>query len=975
MRDTPLALEAICLKSMSLKPADRYHSPRKLADDLERWLGVEPVLARRETWSEQLSRLERKHRTLVRVSMLSLVLITLLSSIAAYWISQERDRNAQLAVAESKAKTEAQNAERFANTARNDALGAKADADRERGLANEKANEATQKATELQVQLAKSYFRHGVEEYKVGRMFEGGFDIAAAWMLLPKDHELRSAYESVSMDRSLQGGRMAPFQGGQWSPDRSIFISRVNGGYQINDRRTMKPVGALLVGLDPRMYTEFQFTPDNQRVLAFLGENTVRVWNANTGAEIGQWHTHNLSNASNNRAIGPTTIVSPQSDLAASRCSDNSVRIWEIETGIQRGDPLKHGDFVTLMRFSPDGQRLATTSWGEQESHLWNTQTGAAVGVPLRHEKAVYGLLFSPDGKHLLSSSADRTIRDWNATTGDPIGEPIRTDSEEHLISFYPDGQSFAAGFDIPGGKFKGFLQIRKFPEGTRMGEPIPNDRLRHSVEFSPDGSRLLNVSHEGNAALWDAKTGLPVGESFQTESHLEFDSDGTRLLGNGHTVQVFPPAPTLGPAPTGDIVRELRITSNGERVRAAVGHSIRVWNTKTLEVVGELTQEDRVIISFAVSKDEQSFVTGTECQSGQDFTAFARIRNAATGELVVPPLRHPHKVMDVAFHPDGTLVATACFDGGLRLWSTKTGEMVGEAFADSARGRGEFQKRPAAAVAFRPDGRQLAFGSSEYGNLWSVSPLKLTHQFSTLGYSSSSPNAIDYSPDGKRVVTVYSDRTARIWDTTTGERMGDVMRHQITAVLFDAAFSPDGAVIAKVADGMEIKFWDAWTGVPVRETFACPQVSQIAFTPDGNQMISGGLDRNLRVWDVTPDPRPKDISDMLTMMNYQPGQQRLAGLPNPSARYSYEERNTIREEWESALQLRQMRRCRQQQHTAAAEAFDREDWFAAEFHLRQLLKAQPELFDLQKRYQYARRRLAQLFAPAFSELNSDEYQ
>jgi eukaryotic-like serine/threonine-protein kinase len=57
------ALEAVCLKAMALRPADRFDSPRALAEDVERWMADEPVTARREPAAERARRWMRRHRT------------------------------------------------------------------------------------------------------------------------------------------------------------------------------------------------------------------------------------------------------------------------------------------------------------------------------------------------------------------------------------------------------------------------------------------------------------------------------------------------------------------------------------------------------------------------------------------------------------------------------------------------------------------------------------------------------------------------------------------------------------------------------------------------------------------------------------------------------------------------------------------------------------------------------------------------
>src|SRR5262249_6146848 len=56
------ALQAACLKAMALKPEDRSPTPRLLAEDIERWMGDEPVSAWREPWTRTLTRWVTRHR-------------------------------------------------------------------------------------------------------------------------------------------------------------------------------------------------------------------------------------------------------------------------------------------------------------------------------------------------------------------------------------------------------------------------------------------------------------------------------------------------------------------------------------------------------------------------------------------------------------------------------------------------------------------------------------------------------------------------------------------------------------------------------------------------------------------------------------------------------------------------------------------------------------------------------------------------
>jgi len=90
----PKPLEAICVKAMALKPADRYPSPRLMAEDIEHWLADEPVLAYREPWPDRARRWSRKHRTLV-TSAAAVLVLGLVGSVA--FASVVAGKNGELA--------------------------------------------------------------------------------------------------------------------------------------------------------------------------------------------------------------------------------------------------------------------------------------------------------------------------------------------------------------------------------------------------------------------------------------------------------------------------------------------------------------------------------------------------------------------------------------------------------------------------------------------------------------------------------------------------------------------------------------------------------------------------------------------------------------------------------------------------------------------------------------------------------------
>ena len=100
-QNIPPALDAICLKAMRKDPGERYESAQALADDIECWLGDEPVSAYNDPWIDRFVRVLRRHRTMAAGIAAILVTALIATSVIAVIVkrnhSREIEANEQLA--------------------------------------------------------------------------------------------------------------------------------------------------------------------------------------------------------------------------------------------------------------------------------------------------------------------------------------------------------------------------------------------------------------------------------------------------------------------------------------------------------------------------------------------------------------------------------------------------------------------------------------------------------------------------------------------------------------------------------------------------------------------------------------------------------------------------------------------------------------------------------------------------------------
>jgi hypothetical protein len=203
---------------------------------------------------------------------------------------------------------------------------------------------------------------------------------------------------------------------------------------------------------------------------------------------------------------------------------------------------------------------------------------------------------------------------------------------------------------------------------------------------------------------------------------------------------------------------------------------------------------------------------------------------------------RVPVPVTAVAVSPDGTLLATAGYREVI-LWNAADGQLVRRIM--------NLAERPHD-IAFSADGQQLAVAAGTPGQLGEV---KLFHVADgalvrDLFTTDDEVFSVAYSPDGTKLVATCADRSVRVHDLATGNRVVFIEDH--ADWVLDAAWSPDGTQLATASRDKTSKVFVAATGEAIATFNGHGEpVFGVGFMPDGKHVVSGGRDKKLRVWAV----------------------------------------------------------------------------------------------------------------------------
>jgi len=443
------------------------------------------------------------------------------------------------------------------------------------------------------------------------------------------------------------------------------------------------------------------FAADNDRVVTASADQTAKLWDVNTGAQLQSWSQH----------TGPLYCLAVSADgrTLVTGAQDNTLRVWDL--------PLSR----PLRRVNEPGPQILD-------------------------------FVFSPDGQMLLSGGDDKTVRLVSLaeveTAVTSAAAPLVRKGHPATISataYRNDGVCFASSDS------SGRITIWSPDLETPTGRFHSHTANVSSLAFTANNQQLLSAGDDGVVRLWQLMPSLPKLVSTAASEGL------TMTVVTGQPLAIFADASgqcRLIQLQTGEVVREFPTSvspltdltlspSNSVVLMSTADGRSKLVNFNDGAVLGTVGGHDGAITDSAFHPDSQRFAT-----SGKDGTV--RVWKLPAAAVTMPG--HTAQIRGVASATTGLWAATIADDMTTRLWNRTGGSQL----------QLGNHTQPLRAVTIRDDDALMATGDAE-GMVWIWNPANGAPAGVVLAHANGT-TAIAFSADRNSLITAGADGTVRCW-------------------------------------------------------------------------------------------------------------------------------------------------------------------------------------------------------------------
>lgn len=496
--------------------------------------------------------------------------------------------------------------------------------------------------------------------------------------------------------------------------------------------------------------------------------------------------------------------------------SDGDVTLYDTEAKTSKALG-SHILAVTAAAVIPEQDRFATAG-ADGVIHLYSIKNQNHIRTLVGHRGVVQQLRVA--NGQLISSGSDQRIIFWDLETGG-IKRELSFDCRVDAFAVNRDATRIAlevkrgviGWFDLQDGK-----ELATFELDNHAGVA--------SLEFNDEPPVLAVTSNTGIVHVLKVEKEITRWSDYR--GHLGAVSAGRFLdaqtfasAGSDGTVRVWevdhPNATNL----RGHYVNvdAVEFSRDGKLVASAgVDMTIRVWNVAERKLIQKLGKHVA------------------------EYTDDGRLRSIATDA------GHEKQVTGLAFHPDGTRLASAGFDNTVRLWNLADGREL-QTISTS---------EPVMCVAWSKDGNQLISGGwDDSVQIWDA---HTGQNLMAMPGHTSHITCLDVAPDGKWIATgsrqnsLTSLGEIRIWNANTGQLQTTLQDHDGDVAC--VRFHPDGQTLVSGGSDKTIRVWDFLKGELQRSVRGhLGSISSLDFSADGTRLASTSKsesDRFVRIWDTT---------------------------------------------------------------------------------------------------------------------------